>query len=124
MVNEVTIKGYKSFKDLHLKLEGLNLLIGSNGSGKSNFLSLDRAHFYYTLQAVCQNGKVTVEMTHIRYLYDEYRKPQRLKAEEWITDKEALNKKKTKLLPISGKFRRKTVDRKDVLFNNLEALLK
>lgn len=40
MVNEVTIKGYKSFKDLHLKLEGLNLLIGSNGSGKSNFLSL------------------------------------------------------------------------------------
>ena len=91
---------------------------------KSNFLSLDRAHFYYTLQAVCQNEKVTVEMTHIRYLYDEYRKPQRLKAEEWITDKEALNKKKTKLLPISGKFRRKTVDRKDVLFNNLEALLK
>ena len=40
MVNEVTIKGYKSFKDLQLKLEGLNLLIGSNGSGKSNFLSL------------------------------------------------------------------------------------
>ena len=40
MVNEVTIKGYKSFKELHLKLGGLNLLIGSNGSGKSNFLSL------------------------------------------------------------------------------------
>lgn len=36
MVNEVSIKGYKSFKELHLKLGGLNLLIGSNGSGKSN----------------------------------------------------------------------------------------
>lgn len=40
MVNEVTIKGYKSFKELNLKLGGLNLLIGSNGSGKSNFLSM------------------------------------------------------------------------------------
>ena len=91
---------------------------------KSNFLSLDRTHFYYTLQAVCQNGKVSVEMAHIRYLYDEYRKPQRLKAEEWIIDKETLNKKKTKLLPITGKFRRKTIDRKDEIFKNLENLLK
>ena len=91
---------------------------------KSNFMSLDRTRFYYTLQAVCQDGKVAIEMAHIRYLYDEHRKPQRLKAEEWIVDKEALNKKKTKLLPITGKFRRKTVDRKDELFKNLENLLK
>lgn len=91
---------------------------------KSNFLSLDRTRFYYTLQALCQNGKVTVEMAHIRYLYDEHRKPQRLKAEEWIIDKEALNKKKTKLIPITGKFRRRTVDRKDEIFKNLENLLK
>lgn len=40
MVDEITIKGYKSLNDLHLKLGGLNLLIGSNGSGKSNFLSM------------------------------------------------------------------------------------
>lgn len=91
---------------------------------KSNFLSLDRTRFYYTLQAVCQNGKVSVEMAHIKYFYDEYRKPQRLKAEEWITDKETLNKKKTKLTPITGKFRRKTIDRKDEIFKNLENLLK
>ena len=40
MVDQVTIKGYKSFKELNLKLGGVNLLIGSNGSGKSNFLSM------------------------------------------------------------------------------------
>ncbi|MBR4920872.1 MAG: DUF4468 domain-containing protein [Prevotella sp.] len=91
---------------------------------KSNIISLDRTRFYYTLKAVCQNGKVSVEMAHIRYLYDEFRKPQHLKAEEWITDKEALNKKKTKLIPITGKFRRKTIDRKDEIFKNLENLLK
>lgn len=35
----IEIKGYKSFKDLKLKLRNINLLIGANGSGKSNFLS-------------------------------------------------------------------------------------
>ena len=63
-------------------------------------------------------------MLHIRYLYEEERAPQRLSAEEWITDKEAVNKKNTKLLPLSGKFRRKTIDRKDYLFNKFESLLK
>lgn len=91
---------------------------------KTQLLFPDRTRIYYTLRAVCQNEKVSVEMTHIKYFYDEFRKPQRLKAEEWIIDEESLNKKKTKLLPHSGKFRRATIDRKDVIFNNLEDLLK
>ena len=90
----------------------------------SNAIQLDRTRFYYVLKAICQNGKVLVEMSHIRYLYEEARNPQRYKAEEWITDQEAVNKKNTRLLPISGKFRRKTIDRKDYLFNMLEELLK
>ena len=91
---------------------------------RNSALSLDRTRLYYVLRAVCQNGKVMVEMTNIRYLYEEERTPQRMKAEEWITDKEAVNKKNTKLLPITGKFRRKTIDRKDYLFNKIEELLK
>lgn len=35
----VTIKGYKSFKEQTFNLRKINLLIGSNGAGKSNFLS-------------------------------------------------------------------------------------
>ena len=38
------------------------------------------------------------------------------RAEEWITDKEAVNKKGTKLYPKSGKFRRLTVDRVEAIF--------
>lgn len=91
---------------------------------RSNAISLDRTRFYYILRAACQDGKVTVEMTNIKYLYEEERTPQRMKAEEWITDKEAVNKKNTKLLPITGKFRRKTIDRKDYLFNKIGELLK
>ncbi len=91
---------------------------------RSNVISLDRTRFYYVLKAICQNGKVQVEMSHIKYLYEEERNPQRYKAEDWIVDSEAVNKKNTRLLPLTGKFRRKTIDRKDYLFNKIEALLK
>lgn len=40
-VNDITIKGYKSIRSLEdFKLLGLNIMIGSNGAGKSNFISL------------------------------------------------------------------------------------
>ena len=35
----ITIKGFKSIKKCELKLNNLNILIGSNGAGKSNFIS-------------------------------------------------------------------------------------
>jgi len=39
-VNEITIKGFKSIKNLEaFELSNLNVLIGSNGAGKSNFVS-------------------------------------------------------------------------------------
>ena len=91
---------------------------------KKTLLQLDRTRFLYVLEANCSDGKADVTLSRIRYLYDENRNPEHLKAESWITDKEAVNKKGTKLLPISGKFRRKTIDRKDFLFNKFETLLK
>ena len=91
---------------------------------KKTALSFDQTRFFYVLRAQCNDGSADVEMMRIRYLYEEERAPQRMTAEEWITDKESVNKKNTKLLPISGKFRRKTIDRKDFLFNKFESLLK
>jgi len=91
---------------------------------KKTALVLDQTRFLYVLDAKCQDGKVVLTLSHISYLYEEERDPQRLKAEEWITDKEAVNKKNTKLYPICGKFRRKTIDRKDFLFDKIESLLK
>jgi predicted ATPase len=37
-LSRVLIKGYKLFEDCEAKLESLNVLIGSNGGGKSNFI--------------------------------------------------------------------------------------
>ena len=39
MIEQVSIKNYKSIKDLSLPLNRLNVLIGSNGAGKSNLIS-------------------------------------------------------------------------------------
>ena len=39
MIEQVAIKNYKSIKDMVLPLNRLNVLIGSNGAGKSNFIS-------------------------------------------------------------------------------------
>ncbi|MDE6631659.1 MAG: AAA family ATPase, partial [Muribaculaceae bacterium] len=39
-MDSITVKGYKSFKDIIVPLKPINILIGSNGAGKSNFLSL------------------------------------------------------------------------------------
>ncbi len=40
MLERINLKGYKSFRELDLALGSINLLIGANGSGKSNFISL------------------------------------------------------------------------------------
>lgn len=39
MLQNIKIEGFKSIKSLDLKLSPINLLIGSNGVGKSNFIS-------------------------------------------------------------------------------------
>ena len=39
MLKEIKIKGYKSIKDITLDLKPINILIGANGVGKSNFIT-------------------------------------------------------------------------------------
>jgi predicted ATPase len=39
MINYIHIEGYKSIKEASLDLDSINVLIGSNGVGKSNFIS-------------------------------------------------------------------------------------
>ena len=38
-LKKISVKGYRSIKELSLELSSLNILIGANGSGKSNFIS-------------------------------------------------------------------------------------
>lgn len=90
----------------------------------SNFISLDRTKFYYTLVARCSDGHLNMTMDRISYKYEEERNKQVYKAEDWISDDNAVNKKNTKLYRGSAKFRRKTIDRKDQIFETVKNVLK
>lgn len=84
--------------------------------------TMDRARFFYQLIFRISDGAFNVEMRNIRYVYDDnLATPLTYTAEKWITDAEALNKSKTKLLKVPGKFRRFTIDRKDEIFRGAAA---
>lgn len=61
-MNRIELNGYKSFKSLTLDLRSINILIGANGSGKSNFLSffefLNRLYEQKLTEYVALNGGI------------------------------------------------------------------
>lgn len=87
---------------------------------KKKPMYLDRTRFRYQIKVQTQGNRVTLIISTISYYYAEDMEGEGgtlFKAEEWISDREALNKSKTKLYPKSGKFRRKTVDRAEEIFD-------
>ncbi len=88
---------------------------------KKKKMYLDRTRFRYQLTARLDGDHVTLSAITLYYYYGEDMegsKGQLIKAEEWISDKEAMNKAQTKLYPKSDKFRRRTVDRMEALFDS------
>lgn len=108
-------------KDEHIIVNTMDeWLVFSN-----SFISLDRTECKYNLIAKITDGKVSLSINHINYIYEEGRQTGfKLPAEEVIIDKVALTKKKNDLARIFGKFRKKTIDRKDQIFNEIAALVK
>ena len=91
----------------------------------STFLSLDRSEFRYNVVASIKDNHLTLSMEHLYYVYEEDRSTGfKAPAEEIINDKIALNKKKTDLAKIFGKFRKLTIDRRDQIFSELSTLVK
>lgn len=90
-----------------------------------SFFSLDRSETKYQLVATISDNHLHLSMTRIVFNYEEgrstgFKEP----AENVITDKYALTKKKNDLAKIYGKFRRGTIDRKDQIFNDLTKLVR
>ena len=54
-LSKIKISGYKSIKECDLKLNNINVLIGSNGAGKSNFISA-----FNLLQSVLLSRQVLI----------------------------------------------------------------
>lgn len=108
----------KSERQIGVRLS--EILVFSN-----SFLSLDQTFFNYTLIITCETGKCNVKMTNISYNYEPDRPSAVVyTAEEIISDKEALKKdKKSFTRGGSKKFRTKTIDRKDEVFEFIKSKL-
>ena len=94
---------------------------------RNSALSLDRTVFCYTILAKATDGHLNLTLSRISYQYEMERtdtEGMNVTAEEWITDEEALNKKKNGLQKYSGKFRIKTIDRKDNIFDKISNALR
>lgn len=88
---------------------------------KSTNWILDTARMFYQVALTAHEGGFDIMMRRIHYIYEPMEVngvETGLSAEDWITDREALNKK-GQLRKIGGKkFRRATIDRKDEIFDN------
>lgn len=86
----------------------------------SSALSLDRTLINYQVTINCHSAKCLVNIEKIRYTYQDKEK---YTAEEWITDNRALYKNKTKIIRGIAKFRIKTIDFVDNMFDSAQAAL-
>lgn len=133
-IYDATIKTFQSYTKQDNQLEGSKIALVNKAEHiivaqvkewlvfKDAFLALDRAKLQYNLVATCMDGKLNVTMGRISYIYDgnDGKGETKILAEEAINDKNGLNKKKTKLTPGWARFRIKTVDRKDEVFNYIK----
>ena len=133
-IYDATTKTFQSYTKQDNQLEGSKIALVNKAEHiivaqvkewlvfKDAFLALDRAKLQYNLVATCMDGKLNVTMSRISYIYDDNdgKGEKKILAEEAINDKNGLNKKKTKLTPGWARFRIKTVDRKDEVFNYIK----
>src|SRR5690625_4322210 len=90
MITQIEIEGYKSIKSLKLDLEPINILLGANGAGKSNFISI-----FSLIRNIFENNLQN-------YVYKKGSANSLL----------YFGKKSTNLITISIRFRNKTGDEK------------
>lgn len=91
---------------------------------KKKFFVLSRARIYYYLTLTAEDGFCNFNMSRITYWYDDEDEKGgiKMKAEEWITDEYAFNKK-GEMKRFEGKFRRKTIELKEMLVGEIKEAL-
>jgi len=81
-LSRIVIKGFKSIKECDIELKNINVLVGANGAGKSNFISifemlgkvLARQLSFYVqkkgINSILYNGKETTDSIFSEFHYD------------------------------------------------------
>jgi len=88
MLERIVLKGYKSIGEADIRLRRINVLIGANGSGKSNFVSL--FHFMRRLA----RGELQIHVAQVggadSILHYGRKRTERLSVELWFARDEGL----------------------------------
>jgi predicted ATPase len=83
-ISKIVIKGFKSIKECELDLKNINVLIGANGAGKSNFISvfemlqkiLSRELALYAgkkgISPLLYNGKEVTDSISVEFHFDSF----------------------------------------------------
>lgn len=116
----ISVKRYESENPGTTIIKGEEYIVFRN-----TFLVLNRARIYYYLTITAEDGCCTFNMSRITYWHDDEDENGgiHMKAENWITDDMAFNKK-GRLKKHEGKFRRKTIDLKNQLVEEIKNELK
>ena len=70
-LTRLTIKNFKSIKYCDITLSDLNVLIGENGTGKTNLLDAI-SYFYYNLTGSNISTEIFDENNHYRNLLEDF----------------------------------------------------
>ena len=112
----ISVKRYESEQPATIVIKSEEYLVFRN-----TFFVLNRARIYYYLTLTANDGSCKFNMSRITYWYDDEDEKGgiKMKAEDWITDETAFNDKGG-LKRFEGKFRRKTIDLKELLVDELK----
>ncbi len=115
----ISVKRFESEKPGTIIIKGEEYI-----TFKSTIFVLSRARMYYFLTLTPADGCCNFNLSRITYWYDDEDEDGgiRMIAEEWITDDNAFNKN-GKMKKFEGKFRRKTIDLKEQLIEELTKAL-
>lgn len=89
-----------------------------------NAISLDKARMSYVLNLKWSASDCILKIERVKYVYGTAPDIEKFTAEEYITDEFAVNRKRTKLTPITGKFRKATLDFVDEVFGSFKEAFK
>jgi predicted ATPase len=97
MIDRIYIENYKSIRELDIELNPINVLVGANGVGKSNFIS-----FFKLLNVIYKNELQNHVATHGKadsFLHFGRQVSEHLKGEIFFKNSQAINSYKFELVP-------------------------
>ena len=90
----------------------------------NNAFSYDKAQMNYVVTLNSAPDKCIISISRISYNYNDGTTTEVIIAEDYITDENKKKKKGTRLIPMTGKFRRKTIDTADEIFASFQEMVR